>query len=182
MSHRAMPARCRRGNCRLGWIVVTLVLIVAGSAACAGRPSQASVDFQTLPPGAQLPGDALCASLVNSSPQPENRSANKPYNSRKGRHVGARFLARDGPGAHGLAGRINGDFTGTTIDILRWAACKWGIDQDIVFAQAALESWWQQGTLGGWTTNPAACPPGRQAWLVPGDLRDPAEHLRERRL
>jgi autotransporter family porin len=164
MSHRATPARCRPGHWRLDWIVVTLVLIVAGPAACstAGRLSQASF-FQTLPPGAQLPNDAVCANLVNSSPQPENRSANKPYNSRKGRHVGAKFLsANDAPAAQQLARQINGDFTGTTIDILRWAACKWGINQNIVFAQAAVESWWLQDTLGGWITRAPKCPPGHK--------------------
>src|SRR5580700_6022285 len=138
MSHRATL-----GNCRVGWIVVPLVLVVVGSAACAttarrsraGRFSQTSVYFHTVPPGEGLPSGAQCAKLVNSSPQPEDRSANQPYNSRKGRHVSGKFLASDGPGAQKLARRINGDFTGTTIDILRWAACKWGINQDIVFAQ-----------------------------------------------
>jgi hypothetical protein len=164
MSHRVSAAHRRLGNCRLGWIVVSLALIVAGLVGCAttGRLSQASVYFHTLPPGTQLPSGAYCASVVNSSPLPENRSANKPYNSRKGRPVGPKFLAQDGPGAQELARRINGNFTGTTIDILRWAACKWGINQDIVFAQAAAESWWQQGTLGGWTTHAADCPPGNK--------------------
>ncbi|HUC27444.1 MAG TPA: hypothetical protein VMA73_32520, partial [Streptosporangiaceae bacterium] len=171
---RAAAANCRLGSrrlgsrrvglCRLGRIAVALVLIVAGTAACAstskpGRFGQASVYFQTLPPGATLPSGAYCANLVNSSAEPENRSANKPYNSRKGRHVGSKFLAEEGPLTRQLARRINGDFTGTTIDILRWAACKWGINQDIVFAQAAVESWWQQDTLGGWTTDSADCPP-----------------------
>ncbi len=144
---------------------MTLAFVVAGPVGCAttaGRVGQASVYFHTLQPGAKLPSGALCAKLVNSSPQPEVRSANKPYNRRKGRHVGAKFLAEDGPSARKLARRINGDFTGTTIDILRWAACKWGINQDIVFAQAAVESWWQQDTLGGWTTDRADCPPGNK--------------------
>jgi hypothetical protein len=164
MSRQVTP-----GNYRLGRIVVPLMLVVAGCAACSTtarpstgrRPSQASVYFHTLPPGAELPSGADCANLVNSSPQPEDKSANKPYNSRKGRHVSATFLSSDGPRARKLARRINGDFTGTTIDILRWAACKWGINQDIVFAQAAVESWWEQDTLGGWTTDSAHahCPP-----------------------
>ena len=55
-----------------------------------------------------------------------------------------------------LAPRINGDFTGTTEEILRWAACKWGIGQDIVFAQAAVESWWRQDNLGDWGTRPTS--------------------------
>ena len=164
MSHRGAPA-----NCRLAWIVLALVLIFAGPAACAttaapsagGGLSQTSVYFHTLPPGASLPSGAYCANLVNSSPLPENRSGNKPYNSRKGHHVGAKFFATDAQGAQKLAKRVNGDFTGTTIDILRWAACKWGINQDIVFAQAAVESWWQQDTLGGWTNAPT-CPAGRR--------------------
>jgi hypothetical protein len=162
VSHRAASA-----NCRLGRIVVALVLLVAGPAACAttARPSsagqfgQSSVNFHTLPPGASLPSGAYCAKLVNSSPEPENRSGNKAYNSTKGRPVGSKFRAEEGPLSQKLARRVNGDFTGTTIDILRWAACKWGINQDIVFAQAAVESWWQQDTLGGWTANSADCPP-----------------------
>jgi autotransporter family porin len=59
-----------------------------------------------------------------------------------------------------LAPLISGDFTGTTQQILRWAACKWGIDQDVVFAQATVESWWEQGQLGDWTSNAKLCPPG----------------------
>ncbi len=157
MSHRAASA-----NCRFGWIVVALVLIVAGCSTPVPGAAAKAVFFHTLPPGAKLPSGALCAKLVNASPQPEDKSANKPYNSRKGRHVGAKFLASDGPGADKLVRRITGDFTGTTIDILRWAACKWGIGQDIVFAQAAVESWWQQDTLGGWSTDASTCPPGHK--------------------
>lgn len=156
MRHRAAP-----GNGRVSWIVVALVLVVAGPVACAttpGRLSPASVYFRTLPLGANLPSGAYCANLVNSSPLSENKSVNNPYNSRKGRHVTAKFLASDGPMAQELARRINGDFTGSTIDILRWAACKWGINQDIVFAQAAVESWWRQTTKGDWQTS--GCPPG----------------------
>jgi hypothetical protein len=168
MSHRGASASCRLVSRRLGWIVVALVLIVAGPAACtttapstAGGLGQTSVYFHTLPPGATLPSGAYCANLVNSSPLPENRSGNKLYNSRKGHQVGAKFLATDASAAQNLVRRINGDFTGSTIDILRWAACKWGINQDIVFAQAAVESWWQQDTLGGWT-DASTCPPGRR--------------------
>jgi autotransporter family porin len=160
-SHRGAPGNGRAGW--IAWIVAALALIVAGPVGCSttpGRLSGASVYFRTLPTGASLPSGAYCASLVNSSPLPENKSVNNPYNNRKGHRVGPKFVATDAPGAQKLARRINGDFTGTTIDILRWAACKWGINQDIVFAQAAVESWWQQSTLGGWTTDRANCPPG----------------------
>ena len=40
----------------------------------------------------------------------------------------------------GLYGRVTGNFTGTTDEIIQWAACKWGIDEDIVRAQSVAES------------------------------------------
>jgi hypothetical protein len=138
-----------------------LVPLPAAGVRLAG-PATKAVYFHTLPPGAKLPSDARCARLVNASPQGEDKHANNPFNKRKGTHVGRRFLAEDGSGGKKLARRIDGSFTGTTIDILRWAACKWGIDQDIVFAQAAVESWWQQKTLGDWGTKASDCPPGHK--------------------
>jgi hypothetical protein len=136
----------------------------AASAVTAPAGKVKPVYFHTLPPGAKLPSAATCARLVNASPEGEVKAANRPYNRRKGQRVGRHFFsAGDSPLAQKrLAPLITGDFTGTTIDILRWAACKWGIDQDIVFAQAAVESWWQQDTLGDWGTDAAACPPGHK--------------------
>ena len=115
--------------------------------------------FRTLPPGAALPSGAQCARWVRARPIAENKGMNRAYNRATGEPVGPGFLAGDAPQADQLiAPRINGDFTGTTGEILRWAACKWGIDQDIVFAQAAVESWWRQTTLGDWESS--GCPPG----------------------
>jgi hypothetical protein len=49
---------------------------------------------------------------------------------------------------YGYEPRVTGNFTGTTDEILQWGACKWGIDEDIVRAQAEMESHWHQSTLG----------------------------------
>jgi hypothetical protein len=127
-------------------------------------PASAPIHFRTLPPGAVLPTGTECARWVRKNPQRENKRANKPFNHATGQHVGAHFFpAGDSPRAsQQLARRINGRFTGTTKEILRWAACKWGISQNIVFAQAAVESWWHQDTLGDWGTDPRACPPGHK--------------------
>jgi hypothetical protein len=77
--------------------------------------------------------------------------------------VGTHFFSGDTLAANQqITPRINGDFTGTTEEILRWAACKWGINQDIVFAQAAKESWWRQTTEGDFHSDPALCPPGHR--------------------
>ena len=56
--------------------------------------------------------------------------------------------------------RATGNFTGTTDEIIQWAACKWGFDEDTLRAQVAKESWWRQTNLGDWTTNAGTCAPG----------------------
>jgi hypothetical protein len=136
-------------------------------------PTPSGIVFQTLPPDDALPTGAECTRWVRESRSPENKAANQPYNRTAGQHVGAHFFpAGDTPQADAmLAPRINGDFTGTTADILRWAACKWGISQNVVFAQAALASWWQQDTLGDWGTDAHACPPGHKLGAdgIPGE-------------
>jgi hypothetical protein len=128
-------------------------------AAASAAATSAPAFFRTLPPGARLPTGAQCAKWVRARPIKENKGMNKPFNRRTGERVAANFLASDKPQAdRTLVPRINGDFTGTTAEILRWAACKWGINQDIVFAQAAVESWWRQTTKNDWETS--GCPPG----------------------
>jgi len=59
-----------------------------------------------------------------------------------------------------LRKRVTGNFTGTTDEILQWVACKWGIDANIIRAQAVSESNWHQSQLGDYTTNQSLCPPG----------------------
>ena len=89
----------------------------------------------------------------------ENKGVNRRYNRATGHHVSKSFFSGDKSQANKwIAPRINGNFTGTTAEILRWAACKWGVDQNMVFAQAAVESWWRQTTKGDWESS--GCPPG----------------------
>ncbi len=45
-------------------------------------------------------------------------------------------------------GRVTGQFTGTTDEILQWAAHKWGIDEDVARAVAVNESWWRMSFVG----------------------------------
>jgi autotransporter family porin len=120
--------------------------------------------FRTRPPGAALPSSAQCAAWVRAIPVPaENKHMNGPFNHRTGERLPARFLSGDAPGAdQKIVPRVNGNFTGTTRQILRWAACKWGISQTIVFAQAAKESWWRQTTKGDYHNDPTSCPPGHR--------------------
>lgn len=142
-------------------IVVVIVRYFPPSGSSRSSPSASAIQFRTLPPGAELPSGAQCARWVRESPSPENRPSNKTFNDTTGQHVAPGFFpAGDSPQAKTLAPRISGDFTGTTEEILRWAACKWGISQNIVLAQAAVESWWRQDNLGDWGTKAELCPPG----------------------
>ena len=121
----------------------------------------------TLPPGSALPGDSTCASQITRSsfePRADNNAANHqlptaaeianlhPWNPL----IGMDTLSDN------LRKRITGNFTGTTDEILQWAACKWGIDANIIRAEAVTESNWYQSHLGDYTTNQSLCPP--RAW------------------
>jgi hypothetical protein len=152
-------ARLRVGC--LGGAAILLLGIGVGTAIAHHGSTSSAVYFNTLPPGAALPSGAQCASLVRRSPSPENRPGNARFDATIGYHVGQGIFPQgDKPQVRALASRIDGDFTGTTEDILRWVACKWGINQNIVFAEAAVESWWNQTQLGDWQGDAEFCAPG----------------------
>jgi autotransporter family porin len=110
--------------------------------------------FSTLAVGAALPSGAWCASQVRSAP--EIRADNAGANATRGTTSNDRYP------------RVDGDFVGTTDEIIQWAACKWGIDEDVARAQAAKESWWHNSVGGDLTWDQNAChvdlqtPPGSQ--------------------
>ena len=142
--------------------------VASPTAAAASNPAPAAATapppahFATLPPGAQLPSSAQCASWVEARAIRENKPINAAANLTTGHRLTPDFLpASDDPRANPQMGaRVDGAFKGTTQQVLRWAACKWGIDEDIVYAQAAKESWWHQPNLGDWGTDASACAPG----------------------
>jgi hypothetical protein len=43
---------------------------------------------------------------------------------------------------------VTGHFTGTTDEILQWAAYKWGFNPALLRAVASVESWWRMSTNG----------------------------------
>jgi hypothetical protein len=127
-----------------------LPVVIAPPSANTPIPGQ---HFETLPPGSALPSDAACAAAIKS--RPENKGVNATANATRGsQSLGTEFLPAQ------LASRVSGNFSGTTDEILQWVACKWGVDEDMVRAQAAVESWWHQDAKGDWTTNAANCAPG----------------------
>jgi hypothetical protein len=130
-------------------------------------PSAAAINggFTTLPPGATLPTEQECAARVKRSswePRPDNTTANHQVPTQEQIALLAPWNETMGvdPKADNLLLQITGNFTGTTDEILQWAACKWGIDENIVRAEAVVESNWQQGFRGDYTNVKSYCPPG----------------------
>lgn len=168
----------------------------------ADRPPPAGGYFATLPPGTwrDLPGDRSCAHQVHRSawePRPENYRPNHrtPDRDRVRRAFDARPRAVQGAYAprwdRWLLPRVSGQFVGSTDEILQWAACKWGIADDVLRAVALRESGWYQyqvypdGTCvvesGCGDLFPGPSAPGRVycrrvAEVVPGSGRDVSWH------
>ncbi len=126
--------------------------------------SSARTRFTTLPPGATLPSESECASRVRRNswePRRDNYTANHTIPSAQQITGLAPWDADIGqdPKADTLRRQITGNFTGTTDEIFQWVACKWGIDEDIVRAEAVAESHWYQGQEGDQTNDRRLCPP-----------------------
>lgn len=88
---------------------------------------------------------AAAAKLVHHSPwepRPQNYTANHTVPS-------AQELAEwQAQSTMPYASLVNGRFTGTTDEIIQWAAYKWGLPVDVLRAVAALETWWEQSFVG----------------------------------
>lgn len=100
-----------------------------------------------------LPADSQCAAQVRYStwePRPQNYQQN--HTEPASGAMAASFSAR--PRALGgtyntlwdtwLLRRVDGRYTGTTDEILQWAACKWGLPDNLIRADAVVESTWFQ--------------------------------------
>jgi hypothetical protein len=123
--------------------------------AASAPPPAAGYLTRIVPPGrtSQLPGDAACASRVHRSawePRPQNTLRNHALADPDAVH--ASFSARPRTGFDGysphwdswLLPRVDGQFIGTTDEIIQWAACKWGVPDNLLRAEAYVESSWFQ--------------------------------------
>jgi hypothetical protein len=122
----------------------------AGSPGASAPGGPVPLDLtRTLPPGSPLPSDAACAAAVKRSswePRPENRVANSRTPPAGWMQQPFEGFAREAQTQ--IVPRVDGAFTGTTDEILQWAACKWGFDVDTVRAQAFTESKWRMSQNG----------------------------------
>jgi hypothetical protein len=108
------------------------------------------------PPGTPPLSDARAAALI--TPRPENRSANAAANAYvpTKSQLRAFYAARDAYGRPAASDVPERRFvTGrprlrspATDDLIQWVAHKWGIPEDWIRAQMAVESWWHQPDAG----------------------------------
>lgn len=110
--------------------------------------------FQTLPPGTPLPSESACASRVHYStwePRPDNTIANHTLPVHPEQL--ANFTQWDSTWNNTYKPRIDGAFQGTTDQIIQFYACKWGLSDEQIRAEAVVESTWHQSTVGDNSTS-----------------------------
>jgi autotransporter family porin len=140
-------------------VVVLAACLITGGPVVAIATSEPDTRG-TLPVGAALPSDDDCAGYANSvgsghEARPENTDANQSVPANLNLPPWPDFWASS---ANRLfVPRIDGQYTGTTDQILVWGACKWGIDSDVVRAMAMEESSWRQTHVGDFVSDPSLC-------------------------
>jgi hypothetical protein len=135
----------------IGQASVTVTVDNSGGASGSSSATSSSPvsHFSTLPPGSSLPDDSTCAAEVRQVPEnrPTNEQANNtvPSSSDLSTVYGSSSQISV---PQSMLNRVDGNFTGTTDEIIQWASCKWGFDEDLVRAIASTESGWYENAVG----------------------------------
>jgi hypothetical protein len=107
-------------------------------------PGSPSGKATTQPAGFKPLSDAAAASHVHAAGElrPANDTADdtRPTSGQ----LSSFRSASDQP----YSNLVTGDYSGTTDEIIQWAAWKWGMDEDVMRAVAVQESDWRQSFVG----------------------------------
>jgi len=123
-------------------------------------PTPGPQHFSTLSTSASLPTGAQCAAMIPATA--ENVPANTPFNqtlptaAQLSAYAANRYTSTFQDDYTQYI-RVNGQYSGSTDMIMRWAACKYGVDEDVVRAQGWIESGWKQGAAGDKRTSQSEC-------------------------
>lgn len=89
--------------------------------------------------------------VVRSSfePRPQNATPNKriPTATELSTYL-TKYAGVDLGACNTYKSKVTGNFTGTTDEVIQWAAWKWGLDEDVLRAVAVLESNWYMSAVG----------------------------------
>ena len=129
MSRRLLPVLC-----------LLLTGLVVPSAAHADRTGMVKVKL-----GSRPLSDRQAAKRVRGSwePRPQNEAANHRMPTKRE----LRLFRRQNT-ANPYKKWVTGHYTGTTDQIIQWAAAKWGLSADFLRAEAAVETWWVMSFVG----------------------------------
>lgn len=126
--------------------------------------------FGWLAPASSPPSERTCAEEIAYTPEsvPNNVLMNETVPS--GTQMSAFYANPYGNGGHYLANIADyADITGnypfylalwnppTTDMTIRWSACKWGIDEDVLRGMLMAESGWNGATAGNLQTTSGGC-------------------------
>ena len=154
--------RRHRGAIAMLFVVTALSCSLPGTNDTSGPQTASTVQpppdggyFHTRAEGTwrRLPSGTTCEGLIHRSSW-EPRPLNAEANGRVPDPIAVReaFTARPRSDTGGFAPRwdswllrrVDGGFTGTTDEIFQWAACKWGLADNLLRAIAVRESTWYQ--------------------------------------
>jgi len=136
-----------------GTIVSNTLAATVTNASVARPPKRGYFNLKPVGAWSRLPTGRACAQMVHRSPwepRPDNFKRNHVMPDAAAVHKAfrARPLAVDNNydprWDRWLLPRVDGQFTGTTDEIFQWAACKWGLSDDMLRAIAVRESTWFQ--------------------------------------
>ena len=141
-------------------LVSALAVSLAGTGSAARRHRRRTttpiVKSTLRPVGSAILTDAQAASHVRRSswePRPANTVANHTIPTAAQLANFNSYTGQWGTSACGdpLRTKVTGNFTGTTDEIIQWAAWKWGLPEDVVRATAVNESKWKMSFVGDLT-------------------------------
>jgi hypothetical protein len=127
----------------LAFAAIGTVLIIR-SLAYSPPPSGGYFSLVAAGQFSNLPSDSQAAAMVHHSPwepRPENNTANHTVPPSTFTTAGYGGMVNHAQ----VFGRVTGNFTGTTDEIIQWVAAKWGLPDDLIRAEAVGESSWYQG-------------------------------------
>jgi hypothetical protein len=130
---------------------IATVTVANAAPAPAPAPAPGSGYCGTRSVGAGMVSDDAAALMRLSRPAeriPANTTANavKPTQAQ----IDSFRTSADGSGwmTSAYNDKVTGSAAGTTDELISWAACKWGIDEDVIRAVAVQESDWRQSGTG----------------------------------
>jgi autotransporter family porin len=98
-----------------------------------------------VPMGTAPLSDAAAASRVHSpgwEPRPENNEDNQRV------PTSSELKLFHEQNQEPYSKWVNGDYRGSTDQIIQWAAYKWGLNPDLLRSVAAVETWWYMSYVG----------------------------------